>query len=175
MTLHYEVKFLDYWHLSAGLSAGAKLDSTVVKDKEGLPYLSGKTLKGLVREMAIFLDKPEFVESCFGTEGNKGGDVYFSNATLTNEIADAIKENSLQERLYDILASTKINQKTGVAQTNSLREIEVVVPLTLVGTVEDIDDNYAEDMSKALQMVKRMGLNRTRGLGRCEIQIKERA
>ena len=44
MTLKYEIKFLDYWHLGSGLSAGAKLDSTVTKDDEGIAYASGKTL-----------------------------------------------------------------------------------------------------------------------------------
>ena len=183
MSIKYEVEFLDYWHLSSGLSAGAKLDSTVVKDKDGLPYLSGKTLKGLSREMAELLDNEAFVTECFGAEGVEMGVCYFSNATLNDEIAGEIKEHNLQERLYDVIASTKIGsedkfkngkqiEKKDIAVDNSLREIEVVVPLTLEGTIDDVPTQYKEQMIQALKMIKRMGLNRNRGLGRCNITVE---
>ena len=55
MTLNYTLTFFDYWHLSSGLSAGAKLDSTVTKDNDEIPYAPGKTIKGLVREMCELL------------------------------------------------------------------------------------------------------------------------
>ncbi len=42
MTLKYELKFYDYWHISSGLSAGAKLDSTVIKDSDGLQRCHNK-------------------------------------------------------------------------------------------------------------------------------------
>lgn len=171
MTLKYEVKFLDYWHLSSGLSAGAKLDSTVVKDKDGLPYLSGKTLKGLVREMAELLKEESFVKSCFGDEGQDMGICYFSNATLPSTVSKEIKEHNLQERLYDVLASTKIGEKD-IAVTNSLREIEVVVPISLEGYIDDVPTEYKEQLIASLKMIKRMGLNRNRGLGRCEITVE---
>jgi hypothetical protein len=191
MKLKYEVKFLDYWHLSSGLSAGAKLDSTVVKDKDGLPYLSGKTLKGLTREMALDFEC-DFLNNCFGITTDKDdkcydkkkeekeGSCYFSNATLNVEMIKEIKDNHLEERLYDVIASTKIGQKgkddetDGIAVDNSLREIEVVVPLTLEGYIDDIpNDKYKKKIIQALKMIKRMGLNRNRGLGRCEITVME--
>ncbi len=178
-TIKYEVKFLDYWHLSSGLSAGAKFDSMVVKDADGLPYLSGKTLKGLAREMAELLNDETLILKCFGGEGVDMGACYFSNATLPKVIADEIKEHSLQDRLYDEIASTKIGQKgkeeetEGIAVDNSLREIEVVVPLTLEGYIDDVPSDHKEQIKKALKMIKRMGLNRNRGLGRCEICIEE--
>jgi len=170
MTLKYEVKFLDYWHLSSGLSAGAKLDSSVVKDKDGLPYLSGKTLKGLVREMAELLDDDAFIKSCFGVEGVDMGRCYFSNVTLSKEVQEQIVTNKLQDNLYDEIASTKI--ENGIAVDNSLREIEVVVPLILYGTIDDVPTDYKEKIIQSLKMIKRMGLNRNRGLGRCEIKVE---
>ena len=66
MTLKYELKFYDYWHLSSGLSAGAKLDSTVVKDDDKLPYASGKTIKGLAREMLELNETNlDFLHKCY--------------------------------------------------------------------------------------------------------------
>ena len=61
--MKYKVTFLDYWHLSSGLSAGSKLDSTVTRDENGLPYIPGKTIKGLIREMAELTENFDFVYS----------------------------------------------------------------------------------------------------------------
>ena len=154
MTLTYELIFFDYWHLGSGLSAGAKLDSTVTKDSKGIPYASGKTIKGLVREF----EESDFLHQC-----------YFKNASLDEETHKEIVSNKLQNNLYDIISSTKI--ENGIAVDNSLRDIEVVIPISLYGEILDIptEDDY-EKLKKALKMIKRMGLNRNRGLGRCEFK-----
>jgi len=169
MTLKYEIRFLDYWHLSSGLSAGAKLDSNVLKDNEELPFIPGKTLKGLVKEMAELLEDIHFIKDCFGEEGVDMGACYFANTTLKDDVKKQIVGNNLQNNLYDEISSTKI--ENGIAVDNSLREIEVVIPLTLYGEIGDIPDEYEAQMKKALKMVKRMGLNRNRGLGRCQVEV----
>ena len=74
--------------------------------------------------------------------------------------------------LVDSISATKINDK-GVAESGSLREIEVVIPLSLYGSIENIPNEFVSLMSATLKKIKRMGLNRTRGLGRCEIDILE--
>jgi CRISPR/Cas system CSM-associated protein Csm3 (group 7 of RAMP superfamily) len=167
MILKYKIKFFDYWHLSSGISAGARLDSAVVKDKYNLPYVPAKSIKGLTREMAELLDDNEFVNRCFGEEGVKNGKCYFANAVLNKTTQKEIISNNIQDNLYDVIASTQIG-KNGIAVDNSLREIEVVVPIELEGEILDIEKNDIENMKKSLQMIKRMGLNRNRGLGRCE-------
>jgi hypothetical protein len=183
MRLKYEINFLDYWHLGSGLSAGTKLDSLVLKDSDGLPFASGKTLKGLFREMAEMIDC-KFVNLCFGgssnlkdccyDEGmkNREGVCYFTNAELPTSTKEQILSNHLKDNLYTEIASTKIDEK-GIAVDNSLREIEVVIPITLYGEIEDVPDEYVEWMKQSVVMVKRMGLNRNRGLGRCQITINE--
>jgi len=162
MTLTYKLRFLDYWHLSSGLSAGAKFDSSVVKDDDGVAYASGKTIKGLVREMLeVFETNIEFLHRC-----------YFSNATLDSDIKKEIVTNKLQDNLYDVIASTQL--KDGIAVDDSLREIEVTIPLTLEGEILDIknDDDFKK-LEKSLKMIKRMGLNRNRGLGRCHFEVEK--
>jgi hypothetical protein len=170
MTLQYKIEFLDYWHLSSGLSAGAKLDSLVVKDTDGIAFVPGKTLKGMAREMAELLENEAFVKSCFGAEGVEMGACYFSNATVSKEVHEQIVSNKLQDNLYDEIASTKI--ENGMAVDNSLREIEVVVPLTLYGELTDVPSSYEAEIKQALKMIKRMGLNRNRGLGRCSVTVE---
>lgn len=169
MNMKYKIEFLDYWHLSSGLSAGAKVDSLVVKDNNGIPFASGKSIKGLVREMAELFEDEAFIKSCFGAEGVEMGGCFFSNATIEESLKEQIVSNYLQDNLYDEIASTKIED--GIAVDNSLREIEVVVPLTLYGEIRDVPSEYEEKIKMSLKMVKRMGLNRNRGLGRCRMEV----
>ena len=81
-----------------------------------------------------------------------------------------IINNSLQNQLFNEIASTKID-KNGIAESGSLREIEVVVPISLFGEIKNIPDVYKQEMINAIKKVKRMGLNRNRGLGRCIIDV----
>ena len=168
--MKYKVTFLDYWHLSSGLSAGAKLDSTVTRDENGLPYIPGKTIKGLIREMAELAENSDFVIKCFGSSSDMGK-CNFSNVEIEENTKKTIIKNSLQNQLFDEIASTKIDEK-GIAESGSLREIEVVVPISLFGEIKNIpNEEYKQEMMIALKKVKRMGLNRNRGLGRCVIEV----
>jgi len=179
--LTYKLKFFDYWHLSSGLSGGAKLDSTVTKDNDNIPYVPGKTIKGLVREMALKNDC-KFLDRVFGTTSDKNdkcynkeqkllsGECYFSNATLNSITKNEIVSNKLQDNLYDIVASTKIDENS-IAVDDSLREIEVVVPFEIEGDILNIpNQDDANKLIKSLKLIKRMGFNRNRGLGRCEFR-----
>jgi len=163
--MRYKITFLDYWHLSSGLSGGARFDSIVTKDESNIPYIPGKTLKGLIREQYENLNYPE-LEKLFGKEGVDEGELYFNNAVLDKEEKDAIVSKNLQNYLYDSIASTAIDNN-GIAVDDSLREIEVVIPLILY--TEIIGAN--SDITDAFLSVKRVGLNRNRGLGRCVVEV----
>ena len=52
MDITYTIEFFSYWHCGSGLSAGADVDSLVIKDAKGMPFVPGKTIKGLIREAA---------------------------------------------------------------------------------------------------------------------------
>ena len=182
MTINYELKFFDYWHVSSGLSGGAALDSYAVKDSAGLPYVPGKTIKGLIREAAeLFWDQGD-IDKCFGSRGSKGeqkdnddttqAQCYFGSATIDEKIAAEITSNNLQRNLFEIISATKIDDN-GIAVDNSLRDIEVVLPISLKGEIQNVSGEIAQNLKRALEMIKRMGLNRNRGLGRCEFKVKE--
>ena len=78
----------------------------------------------------------------------------------------------MQRNLFEIISATKIDEN-GTAVDKSLRDIEVILPITLIGKIENIDDKFASNLKRALKSVKQMGLNRNRGLGRCEFKVKE--
>jgi len=172
MKIKYKIIFRDYWHTGSGMSQGALSDAAVLKDKNGIVYVPGKTIKGLAREAAKECDKECDVEKCFGQEGDLMSAVVFKNAVLSRDEYETVVAQNLQKYLYDTLTFTKIDSK-GTAQDDTLREIEVCVPLELEGEVVVEDDKCAECIVKALKKIKHIGLMRNRGLGRCHIEIKD--
>jgi CRISPR/Cas system CSM-associated protein Csm3 (group 7 of RAMP superfamily) len=185
--MKYKIKFLDYWHTSSGLSTGADVDLTVLKDEHGLPILPGKTLKGLFREAAENLKElnsklisKDFIHSVFGEQLPKGAktedehevkeaDSFFSDARFSDNIYKLVINKEIQPSyLYKSIASTQIDEN-GQAKDFSLRQMEVTVPVELYAEIYDFDKKYEPQMELCFKYVKRLGLNRNRGLGRCEI------
>jgi len=176
----FKAEFHSDWHCGSGLAAGADVDLLVIKDKAGFPYIPGKTIKGLLRdEMQTLVDleilKEEVLLSLFGDEphndNGSDGKCCFSNATLTKRIQDYLTPNNCGPTLFRSLASTAI-EENGQAKEHSLRRMEVVVPLTLFGKISDIPKDHLETMKDILQLVKRLGTGRNRGLGRCTLTVE---
>jgi CRISPR/Cas system CSM-associated protein Csm3 (group 7 of RAMP superfamily) len=182
MDIHYQIEFFTDWHCGSGLSSGADLDLLVIKDKDRLPFIPGKTMKGLIKEAAeeiIGFSGSEIVPTrLFGVEADakknietKKGYCFFTNAELKDELKNAIKGNHYQEHLYRSISSTAINEE-GIANDHSLRKIEVCVPCKLYGKILDIPDELSKEIIiNGLKFIKRLGQNRNRGLGRCSISI----
>lgn len=171
-TISYKITFHTYWHCGSGLSAGADVDALVIKDKSGMPFVPGKTVKGLVREAVDALsgdriNTPDYL-AVFGSEGDMRGESFFSNAVLGRDEYDYIVGEKAEEYMYDSIASTAIDND-GIAVDNSLRKIQVTVPCVLEGKIHNVPEGMAEPLCKALAYVKRMGQWRNRGLGRCDI------
>ena len=179
-TINYKIEFFTDWNCSSGLTGNADIDIAALKDNAGFPYVPGKTVKGLLRDAAKILGISS-EKKIFGSEKaedkekideNKQGTAFFSNAELEENVRKALKnDNEKKACLFREIASTKIEQKTGVAQDKSLRKIEVVIPLTLFGTIEceEGDDTQIRDCMK---FIKRLGMERSRGLGRCKMSVK---
>ena len=176
-TIRYKIQFFSGWHCGSGLSAGADMDALVVKDKDGMPYVPGKTMKGLIREavenyVSLTGGDSAAVDETFGSEADMTGAAFFSNATLDEREQMAIVSNGAQRYLYDKVTTTAIDEN-GVAKEHSLHSIETVVPCTLTGFVADVPETMAEIIGESLGLIKRIGLKRNRGLGRCNITLME--
>lgn len=183
--IKYSIHFYSPWHCSSGLSAGADVDALVVKDKQDLPYIPGKTLKGLIKEAVedyASLSKSlteESLNKAFGlpanAEGAKdklSGSAFFTDAKLDKKEAEAIVGNRAQRYIYNKVTSTSIDEK-GVAVEHSLRSIETVVPCTLYAEIFDLPDDVAGIIEKSFGFIHHIGLNRSRGLGRCDFVIEK--
>lgn len=174
----YKVQFFDYWHTGSGLAGSTYADSIVNKNTDGLPIIPGKTVKGLLREAAETIQKLDgslitngFILEVFGDKDNEP-ECFFSNATLSRNLSESIIKQKNHNVLYQVIASTAIDEN-GQAKEGSLRQLEVTIPLTLYGVIEKLPNNstYEEQLKYCFNWVKQLGLNRNRGLGRCQFSI----
>jgi hypothetical protein len=78
----------------------------------------------------------------------------------------------MSDFLYDQIYSTAI-EENGLAKEGSLRQMEVTIPLELFAGIENFpkENEYLESLMVCMNWVKRLGVNRNRGLGRCKIEI----
>ena len=199
MNIKYKIEFHTDWHCGSGLAAGADVDALVVKDEKEMPFIPGKTIKGLVREAVeeLLLLKGDFqkkTETFIKTFGNsedrnamaddesnkakdynymKKGDAFFKNATLDEKEYKAITSNTAARFMYRDIASTAIDND-GITKEHSLRKMEVVVPCTLQGEILNVPEGMADEIIQSFGFIKRMGQNRNRGLGRCTITVEEK-
>ena len=172
--IKYTIRFYSEWHCGSGLGAGADVDALVVKDRQNMPFVPGKTIKGLLREGVeeLSLLPPDRINKLFGhvdanTHQMTEGCLYFTNASLSESESDAIINRGLREFLYNTKVSTAIDDE-GVALDNTLRSIETVVPCDLFAAILDVPDEDVAVLKDAMRYVKRIGMNRNRGLGRCD-------
>ena len=190
MKIEYTIEFYSYWHCGSGLDAGAEANLLVLKDDNSLPYIPGKTIKGLLKDAFIdihevqtdILDMKQ-IDELFGKEIEKGDDLeevaktlpgkaFFSNAILAKKERDEICSNQLSEFLYHNISSTAIDKSTGTAKQHSLRTTEVCIPLELHGYIDSDEILNATLFKKAFQWIRHMGVSRNRGLGRCQFRKK---
>lgn len=184
MNVKYKIEFHTDWHCGSGLAAGADVDALVVKDEKGMPFIPGKTIKGLVREAVeeIFVLQGKNLDDNFfdafgffekDKEQMRKGSMFFTNATLEDDEYKAIVSNNAARFMYRDIASTAIDNDC-IAKEHSLRKMEVVVPCILFCTIYGVPKDLDEKIEYAMKFIKRMGQNRNRGLGRCTITVAER-
>ena len=185
MIIEYSVIFHSNWHCGSGLAAGADVDALVIKDKNALPYIPGKTIKGLIREavedyLQFTGDDEETRNAFIGAFGipvsdncldKTNGDAFFTNVELEDSLRTNIIKAELQKYLYTNVASTAIDDD-GIAKKNSLRRIEVTVPCELTGKIFNVNDKIFDIIIKSFGFIKHIGVNRNRGLGRCTVSLK---
>ncbi len=105
------------------------------------------------------------------------GRLVVDNGFLPCEEAAWLREHAAERtRLYRIMRNTALTD-AGVADENTLRAVEVCVPLTLHAPVRLLDDkNSAGDLKvvrTACRLIRRIGMGRHRGLGRCMVEFAE--
>ena len=198
-TRYLRLCFDSDWHVGSGAGVPRSVDRQVLRDEEGLPYVPGKTLTGILRDAAEWIadtrdalekDKKwkkaltglfgEQPESHGGTPGASavGAKVGIGSAELSQGLRDyirrALRESGLNlgEALFTVRPGVKIDPETGRALDDHLFSVERVRGCVLYAPVQCFR-KLAEDEKKllddAVRAVRRLGGKRRRGGGRCRL------
>ncbi|OOF09529.1 MULTISPECIES: RAMP superfamily CRISPR-associated protein [unclassified Salinivibrio] len=185
------------WHVGSGKEAGAYADALCLKDSAGLPYLPGKSIKGLLKEaFQLATDNQWFsqdlVPLLFGREGRDGvseqGMLQISSGQLSAQESHYLIDNNVAKYLYRVHQFTAIDKETGTAKPSSLRSMEVAVPMQLVAQVrlntqhphyhtqidgQTIHQGFTTWLDQAITLITALGGKRHRGLGQVTVSLEE--
>jgi hypothetical protein len=140
------IRFLDWWQAGAGTSGGSDADLVAYRDAWGCPAMPMTQVKGILREAAEqrCALSPKEVALLFGGRSRVGqadepadGELAFAgDASLPlNERQWFAANPPARAQLFGTLASTAIDPERGAASPQSLRTLEVAVPLTLTADI----------------------------------------
>lgn len=168
--------------VASGDGFSGSIDVDVVYDKNGIPFIPGKRLKGCLRSAAEEFLPAEVIDVIFGTAGGNAGCLRLGNAVIKDyeETAKYFESHGVDAQNVLSLftytrASTGINE-TGYAVEGSLRFMRVVSHF--VGGEEmqffadvQVDAEQRETFEKICRALRNIGYRRNRGLGavRCEL------
>ena len=151
------IEFTHFWHCGSGHSGGKKVDALVEKDEKNIPFVPGKTLRGVLREAVRQAEAFKLYQSLnIGTEhsietllfGSReetrdkqiSGLLAVTDACVSPAEHNYLGKNQVKTNLLcrDI-SRTAINHKTGAAIDKSLRTQEVAIPMNLSAELDTLN------------------------------------
>ena len=192
------IKLLSDALINSGQGFGAIIDSDVVFDDIGIPYIPAKRIKGCLRDAAEktcnmlnlaginFLNNST-INSVFGIRGGASpAPVYFSNLViddyennklwleyLRGKQTDILSRESIMSTFSTLRQQTRIDE-SGIADEHSLRTIRVLSKWILFkGEVQLFGDEteVAKLLSLACLNLRHIGTKRNRGFGEVECKL----
>lgn len=199
ITKKLKIKLLSDLCSGSGDTYNTRVDTDIVYDDFGLPFIPAKRIKGCIRESLMELIdfdrcKKNSFKGLFGTtyemieeNGQAPSDEEDHSAfDLTNarlEGYENMKTALLSQTWHpqDVLelysytrAQTAIDPKSGTADENTLRTTRVVGKNNCFESVVKFEkDEYLADFEMAVKNVVHMGVSRTRGLGLVHITLED--
>ncbi|MBO6206362.1 MAG: hypothetical protein J6O73_05425 [Lachnospiraceae bacterium] len=183
--------------VGSGYAYAGIVDSDICYDKNGVPFIPGKRLKGCFRETAnsylycLYDDK--FLSKLFGERGQKEsskltiGNAYIIGydkispilQTKIRQNPEKFNQQSILEQYSRVIGQTKLTE-SGSAEKGSLRYTRVVnhyapgAPFTELSfeacISADMNNQEKEALEKIIKATKNIGLKRNRGLGSISIK-----
>lgn len=166
------IRFYDSFFFGGG-TGREEIQSYLLKDIHGFPYISGAALKGCIVQYAAALSKliPAFNngEKIFGTGGIQQGCMVFENGILV-EKSDYY---DLQDSLVEARTGVSISRHTRVKKEGQLHTMEtcgmggkMVFQSSIYGFLDE--DTYQRDIAHlvaAVRLIYSLGGKSTSGLG----------
>jgi CRISPR-associated protein Csx10 len=193
-----KIKLLSYTLTGSGEGVGI-IDSDVVLDDFGFPYIPSRRIKGVLKESSqevcdILGLNYDIVESVFGKDGFTKGKVHIGNLYVNNyenirkEIDNLKKDKNSIYNIFinpsqiasyytTIRQQTSIDEKSEIAKENSLRTFRVLKPsLEFEGEIYEITPLSKKEKALlylAAVNLKRIGTSRNRGFGEISCLIED--
>lgn len=195
------IKLESYTVIGAAGGYGTIIDTEVVFDPYGIPYIPGKRIKGLLRDSAMEIAAmyacetdnmkgltDNTVKEIFGARGSN----LFSNFYLDtdfritgyDELLSDLKNNPLPVHMVkkffsETIFQTAIDEDTGSATETSLRSLRVLKYKLSNGIIQSFQgylrfpESSFEIMKLICSNLRRIGSKRNRGLGHVLCEIEE--
>ena len=176
------IEFQSDWHIGTGAGIPGSVDRQVLRDSQGLPYVPGKTLTGIIRDAAEFVADirglQDLPSKIFGSQPESESQaspakIGISSAEFPQKIRDYILSNDLTSSLFYVQTEIKIDSKTGCTEKDHLFSIEKVrrgcVLYAEVVFIEELSDDEMNLLNDSLKAVRRIGGKRRRGAGLCKL------
>lgn len=188
---------------SRGDGVAGLLDREVEHDKLGLPFLHGRTLKGLLGEeadnilYALNVQSGDWLKTrhdLFGKGGStseSGAIIHYSHAQLPPDLRQVVEQtmNSQENQLtrQDILTSlTAVRRQTavngdGIPHDGSLRSMRVILRQTVFtaeltcAQAEGLSAKQLALLAAAVLSLHRAGTGRNRGRGQLQADLLDAA
>jgi len=185
--IKYILKFKSDFHFGSGAGIPGVIDCGLKYNSNGIPEISGKTIKGILRnaiENVILLksSKLSMVEEIFGKEDEDNTKFRFSTPLLEKQYEKGIsKSKDLQKNISGIEFHNRINRKSHIAEIGALFSRETGPgSFEYAGMISQIKECSNEDLNKYLyflicgiRFVTHIGGNRRRGKGLARFEIEE--
>ncbi|MBR6983953.1 MAG: hypothetical protein IKH75_10600 [Ruminococcus sp.] len=175
--------------VASGDGYASVIDTDVVTDDQGVPFIPARRLKGCLREAAIYINTDQkIIDSIFGVSKDiKAGSLRLGDAVLEEHdvLISQLSDYSakyITELFTNTLACTAIDTD-GLVKDNSLRFVRMVDRKLPWDTSRNIvfysdviiDDNLICEFERICKALHHIGFKRTRGFGvvRCSLEKNE--
>lgn len=183
--LTFSLKLESDWHINAGYGQGAQIDSVIQRDVDGIPIITGSTLKGLFRDALYDLarnmyrdDNPNrLADDILGSPAAEGHWIF-----TTARPAALAQPTTLHAETGDDMAAVvtgvRVNPRTRRAENNKFYKREMGEAGEFTFTIQtNTDENRAAGdalwLAAAAAYIRHLGGRRRRGAGRCTIRLQE--
>lgn len=169
---------------ASGAVYNSAVDTEVEYDRYGLPFISGKRIKGCLRESALQLfdwGKKVPIEELFGSKGSQSGCLVIDNARVP-EYERCCKELEEEEdaklthpmNVLGLFTSLRYQTSLehGIAKQEALRCQRVLKKGNCFESMVSFPEAYYDTMNDICKITRHMGMNRTRGMGEIAIRLE---
>lgn len=176
---------------ASGDGYATTIDTDIVTDQLGIPYIPARRLKGCLREAAVYIygDNSDIVDTIFGISGDAAsGSLKIENARIEEYasfsrmcVKNRLNASRVAELFTDTVGSTAV-KASGAAKENSLRFLRFVSKnkawnpeknLVFCAEVE-IDEACVADFGRICKALRHIGYKRNRGFGCVKCSLVEK-